>query len=195
MDYVDFLNLEQIYYGIFLLLKKILHFLNPFNIAEAYYEAWPLLMTISLVLSFFLLWALLYIRGKFKKIKKENEKMYNTILTGSETINLGENKNNRWNKIIQQVNSDSASEWKIAILEADIILDEMLGRMGYRGDSIGEKLKQIERSDFLNLDNAWEAHKIRNRVAHQGEDFVLTSRIAKKAISSYQKVFEEFEYI
>lgn len=195
MDYVDFLNLEQIYYFIFLLLRKIFYFLNPVNLMQVYYEYWPSLMTFSLFLSAFLFWLLFYLRSKFKKVKEENDKMYNTILSPEQSKFFGENKNERWDKIVEQINSDSPAEWRVAILDADVILDEMLGKMGYWGDSIGEKLKQIERSDFLNLDNAWEAHRIRNQIAHQGSDNVLTSRTAKKALSLYQKVFEEFEFI
>jgi len=71
----------------------------------------------------------------------------------------------------------------------------MLTRSGYHGDGVGEKMKGIERSDFNTLDKAWEAHKIRNSIAHGGSDIILTKRTAKKAIDLYRQVFEEFEYI
>ncbi|HEY4517854.1 MAG TPA: hypothetical protein VJI74_03125, partial [Candidatus Paceibacterota bacterium] len=85
--------------------------------------------------------------------------------------------------------------WKQAIIDADVLLERMIDVMGYRGENLGEKLKAIERSDFKNLDNAWEAHKIRNQVAHEGSNFVLTEREAKRVIDLYRQVFEEFKFL
>jgi hypothetical protein len=67
--------------------------------------------------------------------------------------------------------------------------------MGYMQESIGEKLKVIEPSDFTNIENAWEAHKIRNQIAHEGSDFMINEREAKRVIGLYETVFREFEYI
>lgn len=103
--------------------------------------------------------------------------------------------NQRWANVIEHINSEKPSDWKVAILEADIILDEMLDRMGYKGDSIGDKLKNVEPSDFLTLDDAWEAHKVRNRIAHQGTEFMMDHAEAKRIIDLYKRVFEEFYYI
>ena len=80
-------------------------------------------------------------------------------------------------------------------MEADILLDELLDAMKYRGESIGEKLKKIELSDFTTLDLAWEAHRIRNQVAHEGSEFLLSDREARRVIKLYEEVFKEFQYI
>ena len=80
-------------------------------------------------------------------------------------------------------------------MEADIMLADILTKMGYQGDSIGEQLKGVEPSDFLTLNDAWEAHKVRNQIAHQGSDFQLNERDAKRIIGLYKKVFSEFYYI
>jgi hypothetical protein len=89
--------------------------------------------------------------------------------------------NKRWVNVQTLINSHNVNDWKQAILEADIILDEMLEKMGYQGESIGAKLKQIESSDFMTLNQAWEAHKMRNRIAHKGTQFVLTRGDAERA--------------
>jgi hypothetical protein len=75
------------------------------------------------------------------------------------------------------------------------MLGDILNRMGYQGDSIGEQLKGVEESDFLTLNDAWEAHKVRNQIAHQGSDYPLSERDAKRIIGLYKKVFSEFFYI
>jgi hypothetical protein len=103
--------------------------------------------------------------------------------------------NYKWQRIIDHLESDNVSDWKLAIIEADIILGEMLEKMGYHGDTIGEKLKQVERSDFTTINKAWEAHKIRNLIAHEGANFELTRKEAFRVIGMFKEVFEEFFFI
>lgn len=101
----------------------------------------------------------------------------------------------KWQEIERKIESSLESDWRFAIIEADIILDEMLSKMGYRGDNVSDKLKMVEKSDFNTIENAWEAHKIRNRVAHSGSDFHLNHNEAKRAIELFKSVFEEFYFI
>ena len=104
-------------------------------------------------------------------------------------------ENPKWKIVEEHINSDDANKWKLAILEADIILSELLDSLQLHGEGIGEKLKNVEASDFDNLEQAWEAHKIRNAIAHQGSDFLLTQREAKRVIELYRSVFQEFKVI
>jgi len=53
-------------------------------------------------------------------------------------------------------------------------------------------LKSVSASQMTTLNDAWEAHKIRNRIAHDGADFVLTKRVAQETITQYRRVFDEF---
>lgn len=103
--------------------------------------------------------------------------------------------NKKWLKIEEKMSSQNEQDWRIAIVDADIILEEMLGRMGYVGEGIAEKLKQVDKNDFLTVQNAWDAHKLRNRIAHEGSNFHLSRTEAEIAINNFKKVFEEFFFI
>jgi hypothetical protein len=103
--------------------------------------------------------------------------------------------NEKWQNVLVHINSGNPSDWKLAILECDIMLSDILEKMGYLQESISEKLKSVEPSDFTNIENAWEAHKIRNQIAHEGSDFIINEREAKRVIGLYETVFREFEYI
>jgi len=103
--------------------------------------------------------------------------------------------NHRWERVLIHVQSESPADWRLAILEADIMLAELLDRMGYAGENVGEKLKTVEQSDFTTIEDAWEAHKVRNLIAHQGADYVLSRREAQRVVSLYANVFREFRYI
>jgi len=104
-------------------------------------------------------------------------------------------ENERWEVVRMHVASNVPSDWRMAIIEADNILDDMVKRMGYEGKDLGERLRAVEPSDFLSIHSAWEAHKVRNKIAHEGLGFEISQREAKRVIDLYEQVFREFEYI
>jgi hypothetical protein len=101
----------------------------------------------------------------------------------------------KWRMVEKHIISKNPSDWKIAIIEADTILDALVERAGFPGDSLGERLKNADKGVFRTLDFAWEAHKVRNRIAHEGSNFNLSERDAKTTIKQYEEVFREFGYI
>jgi len=148
---------------------------------------------LSLILIIFIVWAA-------NNLMKTRQKMHDAIalpdqvpVTGGAVP--GPIVNEKWQKVLVHINSTNPSDWKLAILECDIMLADILEKMGYMQDSIGEKLKAVEPSDFTNIESAWEAHKIRNAIAHEGSDFMMNEREAKRVIGLYEVVFREFEYI
>ncbi len=101
----------------------------------------------------------------------------------------------RWERVQTHVSSENPNDWRQAIMEADIMLDDVLTTLGYQGEGIGEKLKRVELGDMKARQDAWDAHLVRNKIAHEGSDFALTKYEAQRIINQYKKVFEEFYYI
>lgn len=90
------------------------------------------------------------------------------------------------------MSSQSEALWRIGIMEADNLLLEILTEKGYSGDGLGEKLKG---ASFRTVNLAWDAHKMRNRIAHEGSDFQLTEREAKKTFTLFESVFRDLKAI
>ncbi|KKU59226.1 MAG: hypothetical protein UX81_C0011G0015 [Parcubacteria group bacterium GW2011_GWA2_47_12] len=155
---------------------------------------------VSTIISLVLLTGIGYSIIRIRQIRKREEEFF-AGLAEVAPAKMGNGatvegpRNMKWEKIQEHINSPNAADWRLAILEADILLDELLDAMKYRGESIGEKLKKIEQSDFTTLDLAWEAHRIRNQVAHEGSEFLLSDREARRVIKLYEEVFKEFQYI
>lgn len=105
---------------------------------------------------------------------------------------LSQEKNTRWEKILLLTNSENPSDRRMAIIEADVMLEELLGALGYKGDSMGDILKSIDKNQFSSIDAAWEAHKVRNTLVHSGSNFEITERETKRVIALFEKVFREF---
>ncbi len=151
----------------------------------------------AILFTLFLLFVIFYSRSKLAKIEDEEDKKFHgtRVKEAVHEQNADPVLNQKWLKVQEHINSNNPSDWRLAILEADIMLGDILEKMGYQGDSIGDKLKGIEKSDFVTLDLAWEAHKVRNQIAHEGTEFNLNDREARRIVELYKKVFEEFYYI
>ena len=80
-------------------------------------------------------------------------------------------------------------------MEADIMLNEILDLQGYKGETMADKMKQVDRAGFNTIDNAWEAHKVRNKITHIGNAHLLNSREVRRVMSLYESVFKEFKMI
>jgi len=174
-------------------------FSNFFQLLPNYAVAVMLrLFTFSFIISILLIILIIWSANNLIRIRRE---MHEAVTltdkkdTKKSSTAPAEIVNEKWQKVLVHINSQNPSDWKLAILECDIMLSDILEKMGYMQESIGEKLKSIEPSDFTNIENAWEAHKIRNQIAHDGSDFLLNEREAKRVIGLYETVFREFEYI
>jgi len=101
----------------------------------------------------------------------------------------------RWNVVVSHLESGNEAEWKIAIMEADSILAGLMRASGYHGDTLGEMLKGVDRSDIPSIESAWEAHRIRNQIAHEGSRHSITLRETRRIIGLYENVFRDFGYL
>ncbi len=103
-----------------------------------------------------------------------------------------EKGNRRWKEVEAHVLSNNPNDWKLAIIEADVMLEKMLEEYGFAGKTIADRLRSASGRSFGSIEDAWQAHRIRNQIAHGGSDFVLTQKMAQATIIQYRKVFEEF---
>jgi hypothetical protein len=161
---------------------------SPLNIFDSVVTVF---IALSIVVSLILFGVAVYVSIRAGQIQAERRRRMEAAMPTEPEVE----RNERWERIVEHSGSTNPNDWRAAIIEADVILDEMVTRMGYRGDSLGEKLKKIDRSDFITIDSAWEAHKTRNRIAHAGSDYILTQREAQRIIELYRQVFDEFYYI
>lgn len=160
-------------------------------------HVWPIWQLIAGVVSGLSLIGIIYNVWHLRAIDIAEAKIYNPIpeliVTNGES--KPEPKNEKWEKVLKFLNSNNVSDWRLAVIEADVILEEMLRQAGYTGESIGEMLKSVDKNDFSTIEDAWEAHKIRNAIAHSGGDFQLNEREARRVIALFEKVFREFQVI
>jgi len=101
----------------------------------------------------------------------------------------------RWEKVKSLLESNNASQYKLAIIEADSIADEILSGIGYTGANMGEKLDKINKKDLDdNLESLRGAHQIRNRIVHEA-DFEVDYRMARTVIGVYENFLRYLEFL
>lgn len=99
--------------------------------------------------------------------------------------------NPRWEHIRSQFESANPNDWRAAIIDADSLLEEVVTNLGYTGESLGAKLTSIRVNDFPTLQSAWEGHKMRNIIAHEGSSFVFTERQKEITRRHFEAVFHD----
>jgi hypothetical protein len=105
---------------------------------------------------------------------------------------ISEEKDKRWEIVERYMNEKEEVFWRLGIIEADNMLDDAMKSKGYAGNSLGERMLN---ANFRTIDLAWDAHKIRNKIAHAGSNYSLTDREARRAHVMFETVLKELRVI
>jgi len=151
---------------------------------------WGIAVTLLLFIAFLSLAGYIYAAIRFNQLSvveydgiRAMEAKYAELYGGKQT--------SRFADIEEHISSDNPNDWKLAIIEADIELEKALDRAGYPGATVGEMLKAARSSSMQTIDDAWNAHLVRNKIAHQGADFILTKKLAQQTITQFRRVLDE----
>ncbi len=189
----NFLNLEYIFGAIYTF------FANLFSGGAIDFSAFiNVLVALFSIIAIILIASIIYSWVRIFEINKK-EHMEHKLLFAKEHVSESPMplpiQNPRWEQVKNHIKSDTPADWRLAILEADLMLEDLLVTLGYREGTIGEKLKSIEPSDFPGHDRAWWAHRVRNNIAHQGSTYILGKAEARNTIDIFEEVFKANNYI
>lgn len=171
---------------------------NLFAFIEGFYDMYlattvdpwlPFVAFLAKILILVFIAGIFFILLRFRELNKEEWEKYRPIEVEQEQEDA---HNVRWQVILTHAASDNSAEWKIAIIEADSILDELLQDAGYAGETMADRLKAAGESDTIQ--QAWEAHKVRNRIAHES-GIELSRREVDTTIALYASVFKRMGFL
>ena len=120
----------------------------------------------------------------FLKVLQVTDKKYSQIMEKRKIVE------EKWSKLLEKIKSNDERDLRLAVIEADSLVDEILKSHGHPGKDMGERLKSFHSGELEYIDDLWEAHKIRNRLTHEA-DFHLPIEEAQRLIGIYHKVLEE----
>ena len=90
----------------------------------------------------------------------------------------------RWDEIERMATAGGEMNLKMAVMEADKLLDHALKAMAIPGMTLGERLK-FAAYKFPKIRNVWNAHRLRNQLAHESS-YYLDPSYARKAIRDFK---------
>ena len=99
-----------------------------------------------------------------------------------------------WKEVQDRLGRGDEANLRLAIIDADKLLDTVLKRMGYVGDTMADRLKKITKAQLKSINELWTAHKMRNHIVHS-TDHTLSRAEAIEVLEIYEKVFREMNLI
>ena len=94
----------------------------------------------------------------------------------------------QWKKI-EGYKVNGAAGFQLAVMEADKLLDHALKGRGVAGETMGDRLKN-SRGRFMNNNAVWQAHKLRNRLAHE-QNVQLNAITADQALRGFKAALKD----
>ncbi len=100
----------------------------------------------------------------------------------------------KWMKIKEKLQGQNEAEYKLAIIEADDLIGDLISRMGFKGENMAEKIDNIPAGQLDNVEDLQAAHQIRNRIIHE-ENMQFSREEAQKTLELYEKFLDYFEVL
>lgn len=185
---IHFLNVEYFFRLLYELVTQSRGASFQGDLLQLAGQVWLLLTALSVIVCLAFLAIFIHATIRFHQVRRMEEQEYATIHPAEAEVRRD---HSRWAHVRELVESPHESDWRQAIIEADIMLDDLLSQLGYPGDTVGEKLKSVDPSRFQTLQYAWDAHKVRNEIAHSGSAFKLDEHQAHRTIAMFEVVMRE----
>ncbi|MCX6760655.1 MAG: hypothetical protein NTZ84_00905 [Candidatus Nealsonbacteria bacterium] len=99
-----------------------------------------------------------------------------------------------WRKTKDRLLAGREHEYKMAVIEADNILSDILSKMEYGAGSDIETLNSLPIAIFPNIEGVKWAHGLNESISHD-PDFRLSLEEARKAMDIYERFFIDAEIL
>ncbi|MDP3014946.1 MAG: hypothetical protein Q8N28_00770 [bacterium] len=146
---------------------------------------------VSLFVSTILLSFIIYFIAKLNIIGEKIENFIDVL--GAKDISKRRTLK-AWKQIQRRLKTGELNQLKLAILEADKVLYEVLKMIDYQAKNFDEILEKITEIQLSNIKEIRHIHKLRHRIASE-PDFQISVNEAEMAIEIYKRAFQELKLI
>jgi len=151
------------------------------------------LKIVSIVLSLFFIGGIIYSIIRLLITKSENEEKHEQHFIRDQESPSQKIQYKQWEEVRQLFQSHDSNNWRLAIINADIMLDDLIKKLGYTGATMGEVLKEMQHVPWIQ--SAWDVHLLRNKLVHEGSRYLLNERESYRAFKIYENIFFETGYL
>ncbi|MEK7194869.1 MAG: hypothetical protein AAB667_01290 [Patescibacteria group bacterium] len=169
--------------------------ISDFIPSETINSVVPVIKTISFIATIIMALAIIIIKKKGMTPARPKEATVNPIIEETPSLPITQKASPgamtaRWEEILRHLTTNVEAQWRFALIEADKLVEDILRRAGFPGDTMGERLMNIQSGQLQTIDGLWEAHKLRNRIAHDLNYFLRYTE-AKRAIGQFEATLRE----
>lgn len=102
--------------------------------------------------------------------------------------------NKAWRSIVAKFNAGDQANLKLALIEADRILEMILKNAGFPGENLDERLQKAASVQIPNILDVREAHEGRNKV-FSDPAYTITKENANRFLRAYQEFFSYIGFL
>lgn len=95
----------------------------------------------------------------------------------------------RFLEIENKLKQENPASYVVTVINGDKLLDKAMSEMGIAGKTMGDRLKKCG-DKFSNLNAVWQAHKLRNAIAHE-TDLEVSYKRAFNALQIYKQALKD----
>ncbi len=97
--------------------------------------------------------------------------------------------NRKWESIMKGIKSGTESEYKLAVIEADDFLYQVLEEKDFEGDTLEELIVKAGSRRIQHYDEILEAHRVRNAIVYD-TSYRLETETAEKILANYESAIK-----
>ncbi len=166
------------------------HIRNPELISPTFFVIWQGLRIIFLLISVFFIGMLIFLLFKSGYMDYRFKEDYAELKKTKPAFKVKVDKN--WDEVIKQAKDEREAERKMAIIEADDIVNDVLTQVGYEGGDLLEKLEGLSKEIIPNIEEVKDAHRKRRDIVYD-PNRSLSREEAIELVSVYERVFKDLQ--
>ena len=177
--------------GGFLVQKIVDFFSTPVN-GGNFATIYKIILVFKVIFIFFLILfiiGIIYTINGLLKLRPDYKLVYNRDQISEKGF-----AKKKWKAILERFKSGSESDFRLAIIEADSLVDEVFKKIGFEGESLGDRIAGISQQEVHSIMELRDAHRLRNNLVHT-PGYHVTKEDAERAIRHYENVLSELEVI
>ncbi len=165
---------------------------NPELVSPTFFTVWQVLRIAFLAISVFFIGLLVYLfsvngyldmryvedLSEFRKTKPHLK------------VNLGK----EWEDVVEHAKSEKEAERKMAVIEADDMIDSALSKIGYSGETLLDKLAVLNKEIIPNIEEVKDAHRKRRDIVYDPNKSISREE-AEQIVSVYEEVFKDLRIL
>lgn len=98
-----------------------------------------------------------------------------------------------WKRIQKMADSGIESNYKLALIEADDLLDNVLKNKGFSGETFEERIKQAGEIQVPDSERILQAHQTRNQAVYE-PDYQLEVERLREILEVYKETIKNIEF-